>query len=93
MGILSIVTLALLGVVGTGAYHVYEWLVRHKLDRRVAFVVIVMIGAAMLTPFLLPDSGMLQFAVWTVYMCFAGVGARRIYDIIQTIRKSFRVES
>lgn len=93
MGIFSIVALLLIGVVGTGAYHVYDWLVRHQLDRRIAFVLIVMIGAAMLTPFLLPDNGMLQFAVWIVYMCFAAVGALRIFDIIQTVRKSFRVES
>jgi hypothetical protein len=94
MSVLGVVLVALLGVVGLGAYRVYQWLVCHKLDKRVAFVTLTMVAAAMLTPFLLPDNGWLQFAVWILYMCFAGVGACRLYEIIQAFRQSFpRVES
>lgn len=92
--ILGLVLLALLGVVGVGAYRVYQWLVHHKLDKRVAFVLLTMVAAAMLSPYLLPDNGWLQFAVWSVYIVFAGIGAWRIYEIAQAIFINFpRVES
>ena len=91
--VLGIISSILLAIVGVGAYRVWLWLVRHQMQPRVAFVLITMVGAAMLTPFLLPDNGWLQVAVWGLYMLFAGIGACHIWEIIQAFRKLSRIAS
>lgn len=84
--VLGIISSILLAIVGVGAYRVWLWLVHHQMQARVAFVLITMVGAAMLTPFLLPDNGWLQVAVWGLYMLFAGIGASHIWETLKALR-------
>ena len=95
MTVLNVVALALLAVIGTGAYRVFLYItaqlsgnIRKAYAERTAFVIVAMIAAAMISPFLLPSSLPLEIAVWILYMAFAGIGAWHVWEWILTFRNA-----
>lgn len=88
MSLINIALAVLFVVTGTGAFRIYQWLgealselVAPCRAKKVAFSVLALMVAAMLAPFLIPGSLILQVCVWLLYLVFFGVGARRIYHI------------
>jgi hypothetical protein len=60
------------------------------LSKKIAFVAVALMAAAMLAPYLIPASLELQIGVWILYLTFFGVGAWRLYEFLVIVRKDLR---
>lgn len=87
----------LLIVVGVGAHRIYEcfsaFLAEHfpgLQSRKLSFITVSVMVAAMLAPFLMPASLTVQISVWVLYLCFFAVGAWRIYTVGCIVARNLR---
>lgn len=95
MSILNLVGLALVALVLFGAYRVYVWtreplaqVTSRQNAERLSFVIVTMILAAMLFPFLIPTSFWIELTVWILYLGFAGLGASHVWEAYFQVRNT-----